>query len=557
MNTLYFGDNLEILRKYIKDESVDLIYLDPPFNSQRAYNIIFPDKTGKFSTAQIHAFEDTWSWGTESQQAFDDIMRGNYSLELKDMMKAFRQFMGTSNLMAYLTMMAVRLVEMHRALKTTGSLFLHCDPTASHYLKVLLDQIFGLGNFRNEIVWKRTHSHGSSRRCGPVHDTLLYYTKSDNYTWTNPVVRHADGYIDRHFVLTDEKTGKKFQPITLTGSGKRYGDSGKPWRNVNPTTVGRHWALPGDLMSQLGIDTTLSTQDKLDELDRMGCIYWPQKSGGTPRLKRYVEDLDGVALPDIWSDIDPVSSHAKERLGYPTQKPLALLERIIQASSNEGDIVMDPFCGCGTAIAAAEKLGRKWIGIDVTYLAIQLIKKRVIQHFPDAKFEEIGEPKSLDDARALSEKSKFQFESWAVSLIGGQPFKSTGGGDTGIDGFLYFQDFEGNYHRIIIEVKGGGYQPKDVRSLAHVLQREESPMGILIALEPPTKGMLSAAAELGKWAMPGSRKSYPVMQIMTIQDFFDGKKPELPDTSETLKKAKREVREREKKKNQPKLGLEE
>ena len=239
---------------------------------------------------------------------------------------------------------------------------------------------------------------------------------------------------------------------------------------------------------------------------------------------------------------------------FPPRNRLALLERIIQASSNEGDIVMDPFCGCGSATVAAEKLGRKWIGIDVTHLAISLIKKRVSDHFPDAKFQVVGEPRSLDDAQALFKQSAFQFEAWAVSLIGGQPYKSSGGGDTGMDGFLYFQDFEGNYHRIIIEVKGGGYQPKDVRSLAHVLQREESPMGILIALEPPTKGMLSAAAELGKWAIPGSRKSYPVLQIMTIQDFFDGKKPELPDTSETLKKAKREVREREREEKPAEVG---
>ena len=284
------------------------------------------------------------------------------------------------------------------------------------------------------------------------------------------------------------------------------------------------------------------------------------KANDSPRLdglKVYLDEKEGKAIGTIWFDIGRVGNTSGERLGYPTQKPVALLERIIQASSNEGDVVMDPFCGCGTAIAAAEKLGRNWIGIDVTHLAISLIKKRITDHFPDAKFQVVGEPRSLDDAQALFKQSAFQFEAWAVSLIGGQPYKSTGGGDTGMDGFLYFQDFQGNYHRIIIEVKGGGYQPKDVRSLAHVLQREEAPMGILIALEPPTKGMLSAAAELGKWAIPGSRKSYPVLQIMTIQDFFDGKKPELPDTSETLKKAKREVREREKKKNQPKLGLEE
>ena len=541
MNALYYGDNLEILRKYIKDESVDLIYLDPPFNSQRAYNVIFPDKTGKFSTAQIQAFEDTWSWGTESQQAFDEIMMGKYSLELKDMIKAFKEFMGPSNLMAYLTMMAVRLVEMHRVLKMTGSLYLHCDPTASHYLKVLLDQIFGVANFRTEIIWKRSSAHSDAKQGrtqhGRIHDVILFYTKSDKWTWNQLFTDYDPEYVNAFYQHVEPGTGRRYTLGDLVGPGGAA--KGNPQYEV--MGVIRFWRY---------------SQDKMKELIRDGRVI-QSAPGAVPRYKRYLDEMPGVPLQDIWTDIGPVSSQSKDRLGYPTQKPVALLERIIQESSNESDVIMDPFCGCGTAIAAAEKLSRKWIGIDVTHLAISLIKKRITDHFPDAKFEVVGEPRSLDDAQALFKQSAFQFESWAVSLIGGQPFKSTGGGDTGIDGFLYFQDFEGNYHRIVIEVKGGGYQLKDVRSLAHVLQREESPMGILIALEPPTKGMLSAAAELGKWAIPGSRKSYPVMQIMTIQDFFDGKKPELPDTSETLKKAKREVRESEKKKNQPKLGLEE
>jgi site-specific DNA-methyltransferase (adenine-specific) len=536
MNTLYYGDNLEILRKYIKDESIDLIYLDPPFNSQRAYNVIFPDKTGKLSRAQIQAFEDTWFWSEESQQAFDDIMRGSYSLELKDMMKAFRHFMGTSNLMAYLTMMAIRLVEMHRVLKMTGSLYLHCDPTASHYLKIVLDQVFGQKNMINEIVWQRTNTKSLQTRIFPnCHDIILSYAKAGRYQFNKVYTSYEQGYVDEFYKYTEEKTGRLYTLSDVTNPNKDRPNLTYTWKGVR-----RVWRW---------------TKDKMEDMDKAGRLVYLKS--GLPRYKRYLDEMPGVPASDTWTDIPPLGAHAKESLGFPTQKPVALLERIIQASTNEGDVVMDPFCGCGTAIAAAEKLGRKWIGIDVTHLAISLIKKRITDHFPDAKFQVVGEPRSLDDAQALFKQSAFQFEAWAVSLIGGQPFKSTGGGDTGIDGFLYFQDFEGTYHRIIIEVKGGGYQPKDVRSLAQVLQREESPMGILIVLEPPTKGMLSAAAELGKWAIPGSRKSYPVMQIMTIQDFFDGKKPELPDTSETLKKAKREVREREKKKNQPKLGLEE
>jgi len=530
MNTLYYGDNLEILRKYIKDETVDLVYLDPPFNSQRAYNVIFQDKTGKDATAQIHAFEDTWTWSQESQDAFDEIMTGKYSLELKDMMKAFKEFMGQTNLMAYLTMMAIRLVELHRVLKKTGSLYQHCDPTASHYLKILLDQVFGVINFKNEIVWKRTSAHSSANKCGCVHDIILFYSKSNKCKWNKVYQAYDPDYIET-FYDEVESNGRRYKRNDLTGAGVSKGVSGMSWRGINVTAKGRHWMYP---------------PDELEKLDVQGRIHWPKKEGGMPRLKQYPEDNPGSPLQDIWSDIKPIHNLATERLGYPTQKPIALLERIISASSNEGDIVLDPFCGCGTAIVAAEKLGRKWIGIDITYLAISLIKKRMDDHFPDSKYEVFGEPKSVEDAEKLAHDKPFQFESWAVSKLGGQPYKSTGGGDTGIDGFLYFKDFAEKFHRIIIEVKGGSYQPKDVRALAHVLEREEAPMGILIAITPPTKGMLSDAAALGKWKMPGSRKAYPVMQIVTIQDIFDGKMPDLPDTSETLKKAKRELRDSEK-----------
>lgn len=545
MNKLYYGDNLEILKKYIPDESVDLIYLDPPFNSQRAYNVIFHDQTGKEPASQIQAFEDTWTWGSDTQDAFDAIMEGKYPPELKDMMKAFKDFMGTTNLMAYLTMMAIRLVELRRVLKETGSLYLHCDPSASHYLKILLDQAFDILNFNNEIIWKRTFAHGSSKRYGPVHDVILFYRKGNNCVWTYPVIPHDTNYVKEYYKHIDEKTGRKFQAISLTGAGKRKGDSGKPWKGINPTLLGRHWALPGRLLKRLQISPELTTQQKLDQLDSMDYIFWPAKEKGTPRLKWYADELLGEAISDIWNDIPPVSSKGKERLGYPTQKPVSLLERIIQASSNEGDIVLDPFCGCGTAVAAAEKLGRKWIGIDITYLAIALIKKRIVDHFPDAKFEIVGEPKSAEDAKQLFLQSPFQFESWAVSLLEGQPYKSAGGGDTGIDGLLYFKDYKEKHHKIIIEVKGGGYNPKDVRALKAVIKRESAPLGVLLALKKPTKGMLTEAAEAGKWQMPGSKRSFPVIQIVTIENFLTGKRPELPDTSGTLKKAKRQKRDTE------------
>lgn len=527
MNKLYYGDNLEILRKYVGDESVDLVYLDPPFNSQRAYNVIFQDKTGKASTAQIRAFEDTWTWTPDTQEAYDQIItRPTVSHELKAMIQAYRSFLDRSDLMAYLTMMAIRLVELHRVLKPTGSLYLHCDPTASHYLKILLDQIFGVSNYRNEIIWKRTSGHSDRKGCGNTHDILLLYSKTTEFLWNDQHQEYSSDYIQSHFKKDDN--GRVFQDYDLTAGGLSGGGYEYAWKGVK-----RVWRCP------------LETMKKYEAEQR---LYYT--SSKLARYKRFLDELPGVPLQDIWSDIPPVNPASKERIGYQTQKPLALLERIIASSSDENSLVLDPFCGCGTAIVAAEKLGRNWIGIDITHLAISLIKKRVTDHFPDAKYEVVGEPKSADAAEMLFIESAFQFESWAVSLIGGQPFKSTGGGDTGIDGLLYFQDYEKNFHRIIIEVKGGGYHPKDIRALKAVMDRESSPMGILIALKPPTKGMLSEAAAMGKWHMPGSRQSYPVLQVFTIQDFFDGKRPQLPDTSETLKRAPRQHRDKDKKRQQ-------
>jgi len=528
VNTLYYGDNLEILRKYVADESVDLIYLDPPFNSNRAYNVIFQDKTGKYSAAQIQAFEDTWHWSQETQSAFDEIMTGNYPNDLKNMMNAFRQFMDSNDLMAYLTMMAIRLVELRRVLKPTGSIYLHCDPTASHYLKILMDQIFGETNFRNEIIWQRTSSHNDSQRWPHIHDVILFYAHK-GFTWHSEYLEHDPSYLDKFYRFHDERGCYRLHEIIRTASMGPRPNLSYEYKGYTPEWGWRR------------------VRSKVEALDKDGRIEWSKT--GRPYLKRYLHEQEGTMVSSIWYDIPPLSGQTTrkgERLGFATQKPLALLERIIQASSNEGEVVLDPFCGCGTAVVAAEKLGRKWIGIDITHLAIALIKKRLADHFPDIKFEVIGEPKSADDAARLFEQSPFQFESWAVSLIGGQPYKSKGGGDRGVDGLLYFEDAASEFHRIIIEVKGGGYHPKDMRALKQVMQREEAPLGILIALHPPSRGMMSEAAAMGKWKMPGVDLEYPVMQIITIQELFDGRKLDLPNIRDTLKRANREIREKEK-----------
>ncbi len=541
-NQLYFGDNLDVLRRYMKDESVDLVYLDPPFNSRQDYNVLFKEKDGTSSSSQITAFEDTWEWNTESKRVYEELVeRGD---RVSDVMRAFHTFIHGSDMMAYLAMMAPRLIELHRVLKPTGSIYLHCDPTASHYLKLLMDAIFGPSQFLNEIIWKRTFAHGSSKRFGPIHDVLLFYAKSDAYFWANLRSPHDPAYVAKHFTLVDD-SGRHFSPITLTGSGIRSGESGKPWRGIDPTRVKRHWAVPGKRAEILGLRGTV--QEKLGQLDAAGLIYWPEKKGGTPRLKWYADELEGTALQDIWTDIAPISANAAERLGYPTQKPEALLERIIKASSNEGDVVLDPFCGCGTAVAAAQKLKRCWIGIDVTYLATGLIKQRLRDGFSlveDKDYEVIGEPEDLESARALAGQDRFQFQAWALGLVGAR--KSTSalkGADSGIDGKLFFRDERdehGELKQIILSVKSGGVQVRDVRDLVGTLQREKAEIGVLITLEEPSKPMVKEAVEAGffKSKYYGYAEKVPRVQILTIEELFAGKRIEFPRAQEeTFKQA--------------------
>jgi len=538
-NTLYYGDNLDVLRRYVPDESVDLVYLDPPFKSDQDYNILFQEQNGTRSSAQIKAFEDTWRWDQTAASAYQEVVESGGRVSRA--MQAFRTFLGDTDMLAYLSMMAPRLVELRRVLKPTGSIYLHCDPTASHYLRMLMDSVFGPTNFRSEICWKRTHAHSSSRRYGPVHDVILFYSTGPDYLWTDSRGEHDPDYLQRHFTYVDEDSGLRFQPITLTGSGVRHGDSGKPWRGIDPTAVGRHWALPGKLIEMLGIEGG-TVQEKLDALDEGGLVYWPDKAEGTPRLKWYADQLEGQALTDIWSDIAPISAKARERLGYPTQKPEALLERIIKASSNEGDTVLDPFCGCGTTIAAAQRLKRRWIGIDVTHLAITLIKKRLWDSFEDrAEYKVIGEPVSLSEAKALAEADRFQFQWWALGLVGARPAEEKKGADQGIDGRLYFHDegAKGKTKQIVLSVKSGGVTVEDVRDLRGVLEREHATIAVLITLESPTRPMRTEAAGAGIYNSPWGTK-HPVLQLLTIADLLAGKSIDYPSrTNLTFKRAPR------------------
>jgi site-specific DNA-methyltransferase (adenine-specific) len=528
-NQLYFGDNLTILRaQHIPAGSMDLIYLDPPFNSNATYNVLFAEQNGSKSGAQITAFDDTWHWGIESEAAFDEVVQqGAGPKKLADLLLALRSFLGSNDMMAYLTMMAVRLVELHRVLKSTGSIYLHCDPTASHYIKLLLDSIFSPRNFRNEINWKRTSAHSSARRCGPVHDVLFFYSKSDGYLWNPIFTKHEEKYLKSHYTQTDSE-GRRWRASDLTALGIRRGSSGMPWRGFDVTGKGNHWKF---------------SIENLEELDAAGRIYWPP-GGGWPAYKRYLDEMQGVPLQDMWTDIPPINAQAKERLGYPTQKPEALLERIIKASSNEGDIVLDPFCGCGTAVAVAERLRRRWIGIDITHLAIKLIKQRLSDSFPTDPpvYEVIGEPVDVKSAEALALEDRYKFEWWALDLVDARPAQDKKkGSDRSIDGVIYFQEKTGGkYHKIIVQVKSGKVGVSQIMELKGAIEREKAVIGAFITLNPPTRRMMEEAAAAGFYEsedFPGHR--FPRLQILTVANLFAGKKLLYPQWAiqATFKKA--------------------
>lgn len=529
-NFLYYGDNLDILRRYVKDESVDLVYLDPPFNSNQTYNVLFAEKDGSKSAGQIKAFGDTWAWSLEAERAYVDVV--TVPGRVSDALQAFRKLLGPNDMLAYLVMMAPRLVELRRVLKPTGSIYLHCDPTASHYLKILMDAVFEPQNFRNEVIWKRTHAHSGSKRLGPVHDTLFFYTKTDAYTWNPQHTPYSQEYIETFFRFTDPD-GRRYRATILTGTGTRNGSSGKPWRGIDPTKSGRHWAVPGYVRNLIGDQASHDVQSALDELDKMGRILWPTKDGGVPSFKQYLDDMEGVVLQDIWVDIPPLSAQAGERLGYPTQKPEALLERIIEASSNEGDVVLDPFCGCGTAISVAQRLKRRWIGIDITHLAITLMKSRLRWAFGDDVDKEYtvrGEPETLPDARALAAEDRFQFQYWALGKVDARPLEEKKGADKGIDGRkLFHDDNSGDTKQVILSVKSGHVSVADIRDLRGVLDREKAEMGVLITLEEPTGPMKTEAASAGFYTSPLGTQ-HPRLQILTIAELLAGKRIDMPYT---------------------------
>ncbi len=525
MGTLYYGDNLDILRRYLKDETVDLVYLDPPFNSAANYNAFFQEKDGTAAASQIQAFEDTWSWNLESEAAYKELTE--QPGKVSEVMQAFRTFLGQNDMMAYLAMMAPRLVELRRVLKPTGSIYLHCDDTACHYLRLILDAVFGPENYGNQIVWKRTESHNDAKRYGRITDIILFYTKSSNPTWNTPRGEHSEKQLARY---RKDESGRLYRGENLTAPGIRHGETGKPWRGRNPSDNGNHWKRPPAVLEQMLQDgRILLTAD------------------GRPRLdgwKIYFEEAQPPACPNWWGDIPRIANTSAERLGYPTQKPVALLERIIKASSNPGDVVLDPFCGCGTTIDAAEKLGRKWIGVDITQLATSLIKNRLRDTYGEKiEINTIGEPTTPNEALTLAEQDKYQFQWWALGLVGARPVEQKKGADHGIDGKILFRDDPkaAKPESIIISVKGGKASVDHVRDLRGVLDREKAAIGVMITIQPPTKPMITEAASAGFYVHKLNGQQYPKLQIRTVRELMDGKNVERPASAasvdETFKKA--------------------
>ena len=571
MGTLYYGDNLDILRRYLKDESVDLVYLDPPFNSAQNYNAFFQEKDGTAAASQIRAFEDTWTWNQESQRVYEELIL--QPGKVGEVMSAFKTFLGTNDMMAYLAMMCPRLVELRRVLKSTGSLYLHCDPTASHYLKLLVDAVFGKDNYRNEISWKRSQpkSH-TTINFSNCRDIILRYSKTQAAVFNKVFGKHDPDYIEKFYRFTDPN-GRRYRLGDITNPNKN-----RPNLTYEFLGVKRVWRW---------------TKERMQKAYEQGLIY-QSKPGSVPQEKRYLDEMEGQPVSDDWSDVEHLHGANAEALGYPTQKPVALLERIIKASSNPGDLVLDPFCGCGTTIDAAEKLGRKWIGIDVTQLAISLIKNRLLDTYghrlkfvvgttstsspvrtrstvsqneitdavervpSESLIRIIGEPTTPNEAAQLAEDDKYQFQWWALGLVGARPVEQKKGADHGVDGKILFRDdlTVAKPEQIIIQVKGGKTGVKDVRDLRGVLDREKAAIGVLISLQPPTSPMEAEAAGAGFYEHKMNRQKYPRLQLRTAKELMDGQGIERPSnvaaTDETFKKA---PKAKAKGGEQPALGL--
>lgn len=519
-NELFYGDNLDVMRKYIPSESVQLAYIDPPFNSKRNYNQIYNGE-GKEDVAQSVAFVDTWTWNDAAQWGLQEILcdeEQRYTSQTIALIDGLSQVLGQTSMLAYIGSMTQRINEIHRILKSTGSFYLHCDPTMSHYLKLVLDSVFipyG-GDFLNEIVWKRIFNHADAKRCGRIHDIIFLYSKSKKYIWNKVYQKQDPEYIEKFYKYKDEK-GRIFQSVSMTAGGqgeaRLFGDK----LLIPPPNTHWRWG-----------------QERINEALKKGKIFFSKN--GVPRIKYYLDEQKGQPIQDIWLDIPPLTNKAKERLGYPTQKPEKLLERIIKASSNENDIVFDAYCGCGTTVAVAERLKRRWIGIDITFQSISLIMKRLEDSYGKEVLENVvlmGIPQDIESARALADKKddrlRKEFEKWAILTYSNNRARinEKKGKDYGIDGFAYSFG-SASKNKILFSVKSGHVSSSQIRDFRGTIEREKALGGIFITLEPPTKDMLEEAIKAGFIENEHIAQKTNKIEIVTIQGLIDGERIKLP-----------------------------
>ena len=533
--TLVRGDNLEEMRKF-PDDCIDLIATDPPFNSKRDYFVPYRDEHGQEPDTLIRAFTDTWTWGEAAEEAYGELIV-EVGGQIGDTIQGLRQFLNETPMMAYLVMMAIRIVEMHRILKPTGSLYLHCDSASSHYLKIVLDAIFGASNFRNEIVWQRTSAHNDGKRFGRVHDIILSYSKNPQPLWNPVYTEHDPEYVKKSYRHEDERGRYRIGDLTAAGVTQR-GESGQTWRDINPSTVGNHWRAPRREAWPESVEPpenyeSLSVHEKLDVLDVNGLIYWPP-TGRVPGFKRYLSTSKGRRVHDVITDINPLSGQSKERTGYPTQKPIELYKRVVAASSNEGDLILDPFCGCGTTLMAAEALNRHWIGIDLTYLATGAVRLQIERLFPQLRNSVTiaGTPENAEQALELARTNPHGFEEWCVAHVLHFRTNARRGGDGGIDGTFRFPlgRIQGRraYGKAVAQVKGGNYTLGHIRDFRTAMQNEEADLGVFVVTSPPSRGMETEASRTGTYNHPSYEFSCPKLQIYQIQDYFRNISPNLP-----------------------------
>jgi DNA modification methylase len=550
-NKLFYGDNLDMLRSSkLRDETVDLCYIDPPFNSKRTYNQIYKNVGGE-DRAQAQAFVDTWIWDDRAKAGYEEIISnrdGRFTEQTIDLLRGLRDVLKYGSLLAYLVSITLRTVEVHRVLKPTGSFYLHCDPTCSHYLKLVLDSVFvpNGGDYRNEIIWKRTSARSDSHKWNHIHDVLFFYTKSDVYTWNTQYMGYDAEYVES-FYKEKDADGSPFMSDNLTGAGTRGGFSGKSWRGIDPTSKSRHWALPKQFLDSLGI-TGGTVQDRLERLDAMGRVLWPEKENGVPRYKRYLKDMPGLAIQSMITDIPPLSQQSAERLGYPTQKPEALLKRIIEASTNPGDTILDAYCGCGTTVAVAQERNRRWIGMDITFQSISVVLKRLERDFGKAVADSVildGIPRDMESAEALAHKRddrlRKEFEKWAILTYTNNRavINEKKGADHGIDGVAYILTGEAEAVKMLLQVKSGGVSRDDISTLRGDMEREGAKLGTLITLKSWTAPMRKEAKSAGTFTNPLTGQDTDKIAIVTVKQIVEEKaRLDIPVSLEAVWKAK-------------------